>query len=83
MYRSAIDPIGLPTITIFSHHMSSVRSYDVRPSVPIFKILQNNFQVRKIVIATGWTLVQAEGIIDDPCLVKFCFQYWHDTAIPF
>ena len=54
------DPQSRPeVITIFTHVVSA-----------LFKIEQNDFQVR-IVVATGGIVCLAEGIIDETCLVCF------------
>ena len=52
--------MGRPTVTASSDHYFSC---NVRQSIPLFKIWQNNFQVR-IAIATGGTVGLVEWIID-------------------
>ena len=56
------DPHSHPVMIIIFVHV-------VRPSVRKNLGEQNNFQVVKIVIATGETVGLAKWIFDDPCLV--------------
>ena len=72
-------PIHSPPVVIIIFANVSVRT-----SVPTFQNKQNKRSL-KLMIATGWNVGLAEGIIDDTCLVYFVvFKFFsvHSTILP-